>query len=337
MEQPEHRALEVGLLGWRRPICHMRQISSIMSSEEMPDNFDQAYDWFSQTFHDPRIPPEHGLHPDDIAVPILNEKEQLAVSNFIEHVLNKPSGAAQIDEGNCLDSEMLVQPKKEYESSLANSEFYRGFVGPLPKRLKTEPVFGDRLPAKPATYPAPSMMGLAGPQSGFHAPPPSSVPPQYPFLYGHPDAPGGAAAPSAGKPRAPPDFKPEASLSPPASSIAHRARSSPPSSVSPDRGPRKKRRDYLTEDQIRQNHIHSEKRRRDLISTHFNEMREMVPGIGSTGKDSLPKSVILSNVYEYILSVASENKRLRQELAKHQVDTSSVQAFKLEPPLADDS
>lgn len=88
------------------------------------------------------------------------------------------------------------------------------------------------------------------------------------------------------------------------------------------------RRENLTEDQKRMNHISSEKRRRDLIKTQFTEMCSLVPKLaegvhaGTTSNSS--KATVLQIVYEYIVFMIEQNKQLRQFLAENNVDLTSI-------------
>ncbi|ODQ66659.1 hypothetical protein NADFUDRAFT_41286 [Nadsonia fulvescens var. elongata DSM 6958] len=89
-------------------------------------------------------------------------------------------------------------------------------------------------------------------------------------------------------------------------------------------GPRKRgrRKENLTDDQKRINHIHSEKRRRDLIKSKFEQMCGLVPKLsqsgsgfnsipGPVGTNGISKSMILGVVYEYIVSMIERNEKLR--------------------------
>lgn len=86
--------------------------------------------------------------------------------------------------------------------------------------------------------------------------------------------------------------------------------------------PARPRRENLSEDQKRMNHISSEKRRRDLIKTQFKEMCSLVPRLSGDGKqedgvapiNTQSKSVVLQVVYEYMVLMVEKNKRLRQYL-----------------------
>ena len=91
------------------------------------------------------------------------------------------------------------------------------------------------------------------------------------------------------------------------------------------------RRENLSEDQKRINHISSEKRRRDLIKSQFKEMCSLVPKLAETdGNNSAAavtnqsKSTVLQVVYEYILLMFEKNSRLRQFLAENNVNFSDI-------------
>ena len=74
---------------------------------------------------------------------------------------------------------------------------------------------------------------------------------------------------------------------------------------------RRKRRDNLSEEQKRANHIYSEQRRRDLIKDGFADLTEMVPELRGTG---LSKSSILAATARFIEDVVRDNEMLRQML-----------------------
>lgn len=89
------------------------------------------------------------------------------------------------------------------------------------------------------------------------------------------------------------------------------------------------RRENLSEDQKRINHISSEKRRRDLIKSQFKEMCSLVPKLSGDKKaggelqavsvNAQSKSVVLQIVYEYIVLMIEKNRLLRQFLEERQV------------------
>lgn len=86
------------------------------------------------------------------------------------------------------------------------------------------------------------------------------------------------------------------------------------------------RRENLTEDQKRMNHISSEKRRRDLIKTQFTEMCSLVPKLANTesSTSNSSKSTVLKIVYDYIVFMFEQNKLLRQLLVENHVDLSGI-------------
>lgn len=114
---------------------------------------------------------------------------------------------------------------------------------------------------------------------------------------------------------------------------------------SPSPAPRK---EALSENQKRMNHIHSEKKRRDLIKHQFAHMCTLVPklsaGVGGgpltlgSGRRRRPtpnasaetlaanrsKSTVLLVVYEYMVEMRERNRRLRSLLAAHGVPTQSI-------------
>ncbi|RPA87000.1 hypothetical protein BJ508DRAFT_410586 [Ascobolus immersus RN42] len=68
------------------------------------------------------------------------------------------------------------------------------------------------------------------------------------------------------------------------------------------------RRDHLTEDQKRENHILSEQKRRDLIRKGFTELCSLVPELREGGYS---KSVVLMHVATFLEELKARNERLR--------------------------
>lgn len=68
------------------------------------------------------------------------------------------------------------------------------------------------------------------------------------------------------------------------------------------------RRDHLTEDQKRENHILSEQKRRDLIRKGFSELCSLVPELREGGYS---KSVVLMHVATFLEELKARNERLR--------------------------
>lgn len=99
----------------------------------------------------------------------------------------------------------------------------------------------------------------------------------------------------------------------------------------------RRRREYLSVDQVRQNHINSEKRRRDHIKQLFSEMCSLVPAINSGGSAGSsagpPKSVVMQTVYRFIVDIAEQNRQLRRVLVRSGIRTDQIPAYKLSPPL----
>lgn len=123
----------------------------------------------------------------------------------------------------------------------------------------------------------------------------------------------------------------------PSTSSSHHHRMTTPSGSG---GGSARARETLTEDQKRMNHISSEKKRRDLIKTQFNQMCMLVPklaGAGASGRShrrvngmspalasNRSKSTVLQIVYEYILLMMEKNKRLRQHLMANNIHVAQV-------------
>lgn len=117
--------------------------------------------------------------------------------------------------------------------------------------------------------------------------------------------------------------------------------SSPANSRSSEEGSTmaRRRREYLSVDQVRQNHINSEKRRRDHIKQLFSEMCSLVPAIDSDklrgSSAGPPKSVVMQTVYRFIVDTAEQNGQLRRLLVRSGVRTDQIPAYKLSPALPD--
>lgn len=95
--------------------------------------------------------------------------------------------------------------------------------------------------------------------------------------------------------------------------------------VKTDRRPSAARREGLTEDQKRMNHISSEKRRRDLIKRQFEKMCSMVPKLASSdGSISKSKSAILLTVYEYLVFLVEQNQMIRNILYSHGISADDI-------------
>lgn len=92
---------------------------------------------------------------------------------------------------------------------------------------------------------------------------------------------------------------------------AKNARKSRPRSSEPSSKMKKKsgqKRDNLTEAQKRENHIHSEQKRRNLIRQGFEELCSMVPELKAGGYS---KSAVLVHAANYLDDLKKGNARLR--------------------------
>ena len=67
----------------------------------------------------------------------------------------------------------------------------------------------------------------------------------------------------------------------------------------------------LTETQRRQNHIQSERKRRDALRYAFDRLAELTPGMSGQGRS---ESVVLQKVVEYAREQLQERERLMQAL-----------------------
>ncbi|RKO86231.1 hypothetical protein BDK51DRAFT_11900, partial [Blyttiomyces helicus] len=74
-----------------------------------------------------------------------------------------------------------------------------------------------------------------------------------------------------------------------------------------------RRKEVLTEEEKRTNHIVSEQKRRNLIRTGFKGLTDLVPGLkgGAAGSS---KSVILMKTVEFIQALEEGNRGLAEEL-----------------------
>jgi hypothetical protein len=73
-------------------------------------------------------------------------------------------------------------------------------------------------------------------------------------------------------------------------------------------------RNNLTEEEKRQNHIKSEKVRRDLIKAQYDALDDLVPGLKS-GKSGLSRADVLLEIVNFVENVARGNERAEQILA----------------------
>jgi len=90
-----------------------------------------------------------------------------------------------------------------------------------------------------------------------------------------------------------------------ASAPKRRKRQAPAGSTPP------KPRQNLTDNQKKQNHIQSEKKRRDHISAGFQALPDVVPGINGKG---LSKALQLQEAAKFIKNLVDGNERLRKQL-----------------------
>jgi hypothetical protein len=88
-------------------------------------------------------------------------------------------------------------------------------------------------------------------------------------------------------------------------------------SPQPSKPPRKKRRENLSEQQKRLNHITSEQKRRNLIQQGFNDIHSLVPTLRGQRERGDSKSTVLLKTVDYIQELRMGNERLRRIL-KHQ-------------------
>lgn len=94
-----------------------------------------------------------------------------------------------------------------------------------------------------------------------------------------------------------------------------------------------RRREVMTAEQVKHNHLVSERRRRDHVKLQFDEIQSLVPSLQDEGV--LPRSIVLRRIYEYTRDLAEQNENIRKRLEAIDVDTSEIQAYKLAPPLPD--
>lgn len=72
-------------------------------------------------------------------------------------------------------------------------------------------------------------------------------------------------------------------------------------------------RENLTAEEKRQNHIKSEKQRRDLIKLQYDRLDAMVPGLKG-GKSGLSRADIMNEISDYITSTMAGNDEIEQRL-----------------------
>ncbi len=93
--------------------------------------------------------------------------------------------------------------------------------------------------------------------------------------------------------------------------------SSSSNSPQPSKPARKKRRENLSEQQKRLNHITSEQKRRNLIQQGFNEIHSLVPTLRGQRERGDSKSTVLLKTVDYIQELRMGNDRLRRILKHH--------------------
>lgn len=76
--------------------------------------------------------------------------------------------------------------------------------------------------------------------------------------------------------------------------------------------PRAKKRNRLSETQIKQNHVTSEKRRREIVRNIYDELVNLVPDL--TEKENRSELMIYTKSINYIRWLYAKNKRLRLQL-----------------------
>lgn len=104
---------------------------------------------------------------------------------------------------------------------------------------------------------------------------------------------------------------------PPPSNYAPSTSSSSNSPQPSTKPSRKKRRENLSEQQKRLNHITSEQKRRNLIQQGFNEIHSLVPTLRGNRERGDSKSTVLLKTVDYLQELRMGNDRLRRIL-KHQ-------------------
>jgi hypothetical protein len=110
------------------------------------------------------------------------------------------------------------------------------------------------------------------------------------------------------------------------SAVQHR-KSSSSSSDNALTPARRTRREGLTEDQKRKNHISSEKRRRDLIKKQFEKMCSLVPRLADPeSATTKSKSAVLLTVYEHLVFLIEQNKMFRSILHTYGINHSEIPA-----------
>ena len=73
----------------------------------------------------------------------------------------------------------------------------------------------------------------------------------------------------------------------------------------------------LSDEQRRQNHIKSEKNRRDLIKTNYTELNNLIPAL-KNGKSGLSKAEVLKEIVEFIEELEAGNAHMQQVLDSYE-------------------
>lgn len=183
-------------------------------------------------------------------------------------------------------------------NDLARTVFTHRHSHPTPSQC--DPLF--------SSYPSlniPAASPSAIPPSAAQTPNSTPKPPNYSFLKheisSSESPPPVSSIPRLSLPRGPPStYAPSSASS-----------SSPQPNGKP---PRKKRRENLSDQQKRLNHITSEQKRRNLIQEGFNEIHSLVPTLRGQRERGDSKSTVLLKTVDYIRELREGNERLRRML-----------------------
>lgn len=72
----------------------------------------------------------------------------------------------------------------------------------------------------------------------------------------------------------------------------------------------------LTDEQRRQNHIMSEKNRRDLIKTNYTELNDVIPAL-KNGKSGLSKAEVLTEIVDFIEELEAGNENMKHVIGNY--------------------
>ena len=92
----------------------------------------------------------------------------------------------------------------------------------------------------------------------------------------------------------------------------------------------RKRKRSDTEEMSRINHVNSEKKRRAHIKERYQDMCDLVPEVRHSAA-KFPKSHVLKATLERLISLAEENKRIRNKIEACGVSTVSIREIHLQP------